>query len=67
MSVLLSTATTTTHMLCGVTVLDLIVQRGLKSKRPGGQCGVIVTDIEVQCMLIVSVLDLTFCLILQFF
>ena len=48
MSVLLSTASTTTHMLCGVSILDLIVQRGLKSKRPGGQCGVIVTDTEVQ-------------------
>ena len=45
-SLLLNTGKTVAHRLAGISVLDLLLQRGHKSGF-GGQSGVLVTDVSV--------------------
>lgn len=53
-----NTATSTAHMSSGLSLLEALVHRGIKSKGPGDTTGVLIDDIEVRVGAIRDLIDL---------
>jgi hypothetical protein len=53
-----NTATSTAHMSSGLSLLEALVHRGIKSKGPGDTTGILIDDIEVRVGAICNLIDL---------